>query len=80
MKIESGDMVLLITDGILEARSPEDCCFGESRLLDVIRINCQRPAAQIVAAIHTAVQQFTGLEHMQDDLTAVVVKCLRDSN
>src|SRR5262249_11595589 len=36
--LQPGDLLLLLTDGILEARSPDGDAFGVQRALDVIRV------------------------------------------
>ena len=72
--LEPEDIVLLTTDGILEARSPEDALFGDERMLEVVRANRDRRASEIIQSLQQAVFDFTGLNKPQDDLTAVVIK------
>ena len=67
-------MVLLFTDGIPEARSPEGAVFGNSRLLEAVCANLDRPAAEIIAAIYRAVQEFCGYGKPCDDITMIVIK------
>ncbi len=74
LQLDSGDMVLLITDGILEAHGPEGTCFGEERLIDIVRKHQNRPPAAIIDAIEQAVFHFIALPHAQDDLTMVILK------
>jgi PAS domain S-box-containing protein len=69
-----GDLVLLLTDGILEARSPEGVILGGQRTLDVVRANRGRSAAAIVEALLQAVQEHSGRRAARDDLTAIVIK------
>lgn len=77
--LEPGDVVLLITDGIAEARSPENVFFGSGRMLEVVRENRDRPAAEIVDAVHLAVQEFCRPGKPLDDLTAIVIKVGREA-
>lgn len=72
--LDPGDLVLLLTDGILEALSPEGTFFGAERVLDVVRQHRQRTAAEITEALRDAVRRFTGRERLVDDVTAVVIK------
>ncbi|MHB9067966.1 MAG: PAS domain S-box protein [Pirellulaceae bacterium] len=72
--LEPHDIVLLLTDGILEARSPEGALFGDDRMLEVVRANRDRRASEIIQSLQQAVFDFTGLTKPQDDLTAVVIK------
>jgi sigma-B regulation protein RsbU (phosphoserine phosphatase) len=71
-----GDTVLLVTDGIEEAVSPNGKTLGMQRLINVVRENRNLPAQRIVRAIHDAVLAWIGGRLIQDDLTAVVVKVL----
>jgi serine phosphatase RsbU (regulator of sigma subunit) len=74
--LEAGEVVLLLTDGILEARSPQGAFFGSARALEVAAANRARPADAIVAALQQAVCDFAGGLVMDDDRTAVVIKVL----
>ena len=72
--LEPGDVVLLLTDGLPEARSPEDSSFGIERAIDVIRNNRDRTAGEIVASVYRAWRRFSGREAPLDDITVVVCK------
>lgn len=72
--LEAGDMVLLLTDGFQEARSPQGVHFGTQRALELVRINRRRTASEIVESLYQAVRQFSGQERMADDITVVVIK------
>lgn len=72
--LESGDMILLLTDGFHEAESADGNYFGFQRVLDIVRANRHEPAAEIVATLYQAACDFTLPEKPADDLTAMVVK------
>jgi serine phosphatase RsbU (regulator of sigma subunit) len=72
--LQSGDLVLLVTDGIEEARSPEGIDFGQEQLLDVVRTSCQATAQQIVTKLYQAVCAFSQGRTQRDDITATVIK------
>jgi PAS domain S-box-containing protein len=74
IRLDSGDLVLLLTDGLLEARSPQGAPFGTEGVLQSVRENHARPAREIVDALHHAVVAHVGQEHLDDDATVVVVK------
>jgi PAS domain S-box-containing protein len=71
--LEPGDLVLLFTDGIVEAMSPEREQFGVERLLGIVRAHQQEPPDAILDALFDAVGDFSG-HQLQDDITAVIVK------
>ena len=72
--IESGDMILLITDGVLEARSPAGTYFGLHRTLEVVRKRLKSQSGVILDRLHKAIHVFTGTEEPQDDETIVLVR------
>lgn len=69
-----GDLVLLLTDGVLEAASPDREEFGPLRTLEVVRANRHEPARQIIASLWRALCDFAQGERLHDDVTAVVLK------
>jgi sigma-B regulation protein RsbU (phosphoserine phosphatase) len=78
VSIEPGDLLVLYTDGITEARGPgaggEREEFGLDRLIAVCRDHRQRPAGDIVEAVFAAVESFAGGRPANDDRTVVVVR------
>jgi sigma-B regulation protein RsbU (phosphoserine phosphatase) len=74
--LESGDTVLLLTDGIEEAMTGNDAMFGVERALEVIRANPNRSAREMVQALFDAVHRFTNDSPQMDDATAVVIRVL----
>lgn len=78
--LEPGDVVVLLTDGILETRSPDNAIFGMCRTFDVIRANQSRSAREIIEAIYDAVLNFCHPQKPDDDMTAIVIKVLADED
>lgn len=74
--LQTGDILLMLTDGIDEAMRADDEVFGVERAVDVVRRNRERPAAEIVEAVCTAAREFTAPLLPTDDLTVVVIKVL----
>jgi sigma-B regulation protein RsbU (phosphoserine phosphatase) len=72
--LDPGDLLLLLTDGVPEARSPEGHEFGEERVLDIVRRERARPAAEIIQAILDGARCFSAPDSIQDDMTVVIVK------
>jgi PAS domain S-box-containing protein len=74
LTLEPGDLVLFLTDGIVEARSPHDVFFGTQRALELVRLYRNQPARQIVDHLYDAVRGFCQNLAQNDDITAVVIK------
>ncbi len=67
-----GDRVILFTDGVTEACSPEGEEFGEARLLHLLRDHRALSAQELQAKILAVVAEFTG-GRWQDDATLLVL-------
>jgi sigma-B regulation protein RsbU (phosphoserine phosphatase) len=74
--LEPGDLLLIITDGVVEAASPADEVFGVERLLAVARDHLQQDAQGIIEAVYQAVRVFSGGDSLPDDVTLVAVRVL----
>jgi len=77
--LEPGDVVFLLTDGVIEAESPAGNLFGIQGALDVVRRNLRQDATGIIERLHSAVREFSCPLPQDDDVTAVVIKVLRTS-
>lgn len=78
-ELKFGDVLVLFTDGITEARAPdrnkiEDKLFGEDRLIQVIKDNASLSAGEIQAAILQAVTTHTQNTPQEDDITLIIIK------
>lgn len=69
-----GDVLLLYTDGVTEARDEAGGFFGEERLKVALKTVGKESAEDIVDGIVTAVSQFIGSRDQADDLTILVAK------
>jgi serine phosphatase RsbU (regulator of sigma subunit) len=72
-KLEPGDVLLMYSDGVTEAFSPEGEEFDE-RVKDVVAGKRSEPAAAIVRAVHEAVATWTAGQPATDDITVVAVR------
>ncbi len=72
----SGDIVLLLTDGIEEAAASDESLFGLERILDLVRANRAKSAVEIVQTLYESVRTFSGKAEQMDDITAIVIKAL----
>jgi sigma-B regulation protein RsbU (phosphoserine phosphatase) len=74
LSISPGDLVVFLTDGIVEAVSPDGVMFGMDRTLNVVRENRHQPANAITVALYDAVRSHACGTALHDDVTAVIVK------
>lgn len=74
LELAPGDTLVLITDGVTEAVSPEQEMFGEERLARWLERNADGSAGAILAGIFQAVADFTQGGRRADDISALVVK------
>jgi PAS domain S-box-containing protein len=72
--LEPGDLILLVTDGVFEARSPEDLPFGMDRVLRVVRDRIGSTSEEILEGLLDEIRKFTGSSVPQDDVTCVMVR------
>jgi sigma-B regulation protein RsbU (phosphoserine phosphatase) len=73
VQLDPGDVLLLYTDGITEARNDRRAFFGEERLLETLSAHRGDRARQIEGAIMGAVDEFMGYSVRSDDITLAVV-------
>ncbi len=74
--MEAGDVLLLLTDGIPDARSASGKYLGMERVAEIVKENRQRTSREIVGKVIEAVKDFSGNGVLFDDVTVVVVKRL----
>jgi PAS domain S-box-containing protein len=69
-----GDLVVFLTDGIVEARAPDHTAFGAERALDIVRLYRRDSAHMIATNLYHAVRAFSQNEPQLDDISVVVIK------
>jgi sigma-B regulation protein RsbU (phosphoserine phosphatase) len=68
-----GDVLVLYTDGVVEAQNTGEAIFGEDRLRRCVQANLGRSAQGVRDAIIADVYEFTGDAHQYDDITLLVL-------
>jgi len=74
IRLEPGDNLLLYTDGLTEAFSPQEEPFGVERLHLLIQANLSLSAYELLGVIEAAVNDFMEPLPPDDDLTMLAVK------
>jgi phosphoserine phosphatase RsbU/P len=72
--IEPGDLLLLYTDGIIEAEDQNGEFFGSDRLKELVAAHQPKAPAGIISAVLDAVHTFTGSATFQDDISMLLLK------
>jgi len=74
VQVLPGDLLVVFSDGIVEAENSLEQEFGEERILSAIRESWTGSPTEIRDFILTSVRQFLGKELPQDDQTLMVVR------
>ena len=74
LALESGDILLLYTDGIVEAMNGKEEFFGENRLRSALAAATRLSAQGILDSVLHDLGQFTKGAEQSDDITAIVIK------
>ena len=74
VQLDSGDSLLLFTDGVVEAHNDEMKMFGEKQLMESFKKRKELKAKQIVDELIEEVAFFAGGSPQYDDLTLIVIK------
>jgi sigma-B regulation protein RsbU (phosphoserine phosphatase) len=74
IKVESGDIILIFTDGLTESRNSAGQELGEERIIDFLRRNLHRPANDILQELKALFLEFTAGVDPFDDTTLVIIK------
>jgi sigma-B regulation protein RsbU (phosphoserine phosphatase) len=72
--LQSGDVLVLYTDGIVETKSDEGEMYGDHRLRDTLRAHIAASAEELVVAVLDSVEQFRKGERQRDDMTILIFK------
>jgi serine phosphatase RsbU (regulator of sigma subunit) len=74
LEFAPGDVMVMYTDGLVEARNADRDQFGITRLEQVVKAHAGQSAQAVLDALLAAVQDFAGEDEPQfDDITLVVV-------
>ncbi len=76
VKLEAGDMLILITDGYYEAMSPAQTLWSEQCVFEVIRRMKDKSADEIRKELDRCALLFAQAKATDDDRTAIIVKRL----
>jgi sigma-B regulation protein RsbU (phosphoserine phosphatase) len=76
VQLNSGDFVLLYTDGVTEANNALGQEFGDQHVRRILHKNHQAGAREMLKALEQAINNFSGPAAPVDDVTMVLIKRL----
>jgi len=74
ISLQTGDILVLYSDGITEASGPKDEEFGEVRLEALVAGRRTESLKKVQEAVLEAVGRWSGKEREEDDMTLVIVR------
>ena len=74
VRLEAGDLLVLFSDGIVEAANSRDEQFGEDRLMAAIATQMEGTPENVRDRVLSDVEQFTGQAAPDDDRTLLVIR------
>jgi phosphoserine phosphatase RsbU/P len=73
--LQTGDTIVLFTDGVVEAFNAAGEEFSDSRWLNIIRGLPNLNAQQTLQFLMKSVEDFVGSTRQSDDITCLVLRC-----
>jgi sigma-B regulation protein RsbU (phosphoserine phosphatase) len=73
LQLQSGDMLVLFSDGVTDALSPKGEQFGIERLSDVVRERATSGAQAVCDAVFARVRAFQDTASQFDDITLQII-------
>ncbi len=76
MQLQTGDKLLLYTDGLYENFNPENKIYGRHRLKNFFQSLVQEKSESILPHLQAEINKFLGKKAQQDDITIMLVEIL----
>jgi len=76
ISLRQGDVLVLYTDGAVEAENPAGEQYSVERLSRTVSLHLQQNASELIETIYTSVIEFRQTTSLADDLTLVLLKKL----
>ena len=73
--LQTGDIVLIYTDGLTEAENSQGQFYGQMRLPAILAGQAKGSPQQVIDAVLADLKAFCGRDSFNDDITLMVFKC-----
>lgn len=74
IRLATGQVYLLLTDGVAETESREGVPFGNERVFDIVKEHRAGPAQGIIESLRGELERFSSQQPQVDDITIVAIK------
>ena len=74
LKLSPGEIIILHTDGITEARNSVGAEYGLERLIGFLKEHRQLPVSELTAACIADLKEFRAISEDLDDVTIMAIK------
>ena len=74
LDLDSGDLLVMYTDGVVEARGPDGSDFGVERLVDTVKRLRERSPSEVIRGVKESFEEFVGDRPISDDTTFLVCR------
>lgn len=69
-----GDLLLIFTDGLIEAENDREEEYGEARMVEMVFNSSKSGAGDLIKGLMASVEAFVGLAPQHDDITCLVMR------
>jgi phosphoserine phosphatase RsbU/P len=76
VSLASGDLLVVFTDGLVEAEDIHEQEYGEPRMFTTLSMCPGASASEVLRNLMTSADQFTGAAPQHDDITCLVMRVL----
>lgn len=76
MTLEANDLLLIFTDGLVEADNDREDEYGEARMLEVLA-GAEGSSAETLKQLMSSVDAFVGLARRHDDITCLLLRTFK---
>ena len=78
LQLQTGDVLVFYSDGVVEMRNDSGEEFGLKRLAEAVCSSCEKSPEEIVKSVSAALAEFIGRVRPQDDRTMIVIRMGED--
>lgn len=75
VELSGGDVLVVVSDGVVEAMNAADEFFGDDRLRAALSSVAGQPARELGLSVLASLRAFVGQKKPHDDVSIVVVRC-----